>query len=155
ENAHLEAVSASGDLAVVLRPEPGGGTLARVPGVGGVPRELAENISSADWDPEGTNLAVVRQTAAGSQVEYPIGTTLYRSNHLLSQVRVSPKGHRVAFLEYANPAPDAAGDVAVVEPGHPKRILIESWGVLTGLAWTPSGDELWFGGDQKATEHPG
>ena len=54
-HARLAAVSSNtGDLGLLMRPtsffaELTAGTLARVPAVGGVPRELAEQVAWADW----------------------------------------------------------------------------------------------------------
>ena len=55
-SARLLAVSGTGELAVLLAPRfsvlyTAQGTLARVPGVGGTPREVAEDVEYADWSP--------------------------------------------------------------------------------------------------------
>ena len=49
------------------------GTLARAPLAGGAPREVLENVQWADWSPDGTNLAVVRDFGGMNRLEYPIG----------------------------------------------------------------------------------
>ena len=64
--ADVLAVSASGEMALSLRSHPiaqslYSGTLARVPLVGGAPREVMENVEWADWSPDGSTLAIVRQ----------------------------------------------------------------------------------------------
>ena len=41
-----------------------GGTLARVPLTGGAPRKILEDVSAADWAPDGENLAVIQQADA-------------------------------------------------------------------------------------------
>ena len=77
--ARLLAVSSKGELAILLTP-PGDasayatGTLARVPLVGGAPREVLQDVYTADWSPDGNELAVVRRVAGELQLEYPIGT---------------------------------------------------------------------------------
>lgn len=151
DSAVLQAVSPSGELAVLLHPRhtslPAGasGTLARVPGVGGIPREIADDVSGADWAPDGVNMVITRETAGGFRIEYPIGNTVYESSHRLGPARLSPKGGRIAFVEYAV-RNDLRGDMVVVEPGRPKRVLVENWEGLFGLAWAPEGDEVWYGG---------
>lgn len=62
-NAVVFSISSSGMLAIGLRPEAVGSlyaytTLAQVPMAGGVPRELLEDVISADWSPRGNALAV-------------------------------------------------------------------------------------------------
>ena len=57
-DALLLGVSSSGDLALLLKPRFNRafavqGTLARVGGVGGTPRELVEQVEFADWSPGG------------------------------------------------------------------------------------------------------
>ena len=155
DDVRLEAVSPSGELAVLLHPRRnrtnGGasGTLARVPGVGGGPREVAENVSYADWAPDGVNMLITRETAGGSRMEYPLGKTVYESNRPLGPARLSPKGERIAFVEFAM-AEDWRGDVVIIEPGRPKRLLRElgrpvrrrvGSGRRGALFWgTPTGD---------------
>ena len=64
--AEILAVSPTGELAVLLNSRQiksmaFTGTLARVPLVGGAPREVLENVQWADWSPDGTGLAAVRE----------------------------------------------------------------------------------------------
>ena len=72
----LLAVSSTGELAISVGSEATWlirGTLARVPLEGGAPRELLENVSLADWSPDGRGLAVVHKvgekTASSSRLE--------------------------------------------------------------------------------------
>jgi hypothetical protein len=65
QNTVLAAISSTGELAVLLTslpfsPGPIGATLARVPGGGGSPQAVAEDVISADWSPAG-ELAIVRR----------------------------------------------------------------------------------------------
>jgi len=57
-NADVLAISSSGELAILLRPSSPAflatGTLARMPISGGAPREMLENVSLADWAPDGS-----------------------------------------------------------------------------------------------------
>ena len=91
------------------------GTLARAPLAGGAPRPILENVESADWSPDGTSLAVVRNVNGRERLEYPIGKVLYEtSGGWISYPRVSPKGDDVAFIDHSNQGDDG-GSVAVVD----------------------------------------
>jgi dipeptidyl aminopeptidase/acylaminoacyl peptidase len=121
------------------------GTLERMPLTGGAPRELLEHVTSADWTPDGTALAVVRQapeTPGRLQVEFPIGTKLYETPLHVTSLRVSPRGDRVAFLEG-----NSSRELIVLDRSGKKTTLFRGWNTSTlGLAWSPDEDEIWFTG---------
>lgn len=100
-NAHVLAVSTGGEMALALFPSLVfiGGTLAQVPVSGGAPREMAEDISQADWTADGTRMAVVRAKAGLQQLEFPIGNVLYKSTGVIGNPRISPQGDLIAFLD--------------------------------------------------------
>ncbi len=148
-SVRLLAASSTGELAVLTRQsEPFGqfprGTLARVPSVGGVPRELTENSKFADWSPRG-ELVVARAVGGKEVLESPPGRTLFRTEGGISHPRFSPSGDRIAFLHHPQ-AEDTMAEVLVVDLEGRTRTLSRRWPVLTGLAWTPDGGELWFSG---------
>ena len=153
ESAELLAVSSTGELAVALHPkwhrfdDGGEGMLARVPAVGGTPRELLEGVSYADWSPDGTSLAVIHQVDAASRLEFPIGRVLHESSGWLSHVRVSPGGNLVAFVDHAS-LYDYPGALIVVDAGGKKQVVVRNSAELGGVAWS-SPDEVWF------TQHDG
>jgi hypothetical protein len=122
------------------------GTLAVAPIGGGSPREVAENIEDADWDPSGAQLAIARSTGdAGGQsrIEYPVGRTLYKTAGSIRFLRVSRDGRRIAFLE--DPVGrGVSGRVAVVDLNGRLTPLTEEWPSVRGLAWSARGDEIWF-----------
>jgi hypothetical protein len=135
--ARLLSVSARGELAILLtRPGDvsarGSGTLARVM-PGGAVRETLENVFSADWSPDGNELAVVRRVGDEVRLEYPIGTVLNHDVNESVPVRVSPQGDRVAYL-------GANGITAIDRGGHETHFFNH---YCTGIAWSPSGDALW------------
>jgi len=146
--AGILAVSSAGELAVSLgcsdRWEPCFGTLARVPPGGGAPREVLENVGSADWSPDGKELAAVHSVDGGDRIEYPIGTVLYKTEGYLTDVRVSPKGDRVAFLEHLHPD-SQDGLVCVVDRAGHKKNLTGQYLTVNGTLWSPSGEEIFFG----------
>jgi hypothetical protein len=96
EKVELAAVSSTNEFAVLQGP-----MLARVPGGGGTPQPIAENVVAADWSPSG-DLAVVRHTGRRFALEFPIGKTLFEVTEpeWIEAIRVSPRGDRLAFLRH-------------------------------------------------------
>ena len=59
-------------------------------------------------------LAVVHYADGHSRLEYPIGNVLYQSTGWISNIRFSPKGDQIAFMDH--PALwDNRGTVCVVD----------------------------------------
>jgi len=148
QNAEVLAISSSGEMAVLLgsrstEPFINTGTLARVPLGGGAPREILEGVQWADWSPDGTNLAVVRDSGGQNRLEFPIGKVLYQTAGWISQPRISPKGNYIAFIDHPGRRDDA-GSVAIVDLAGNKKLLSGEWETAMGLAWSPNGDEVWF-----------
>jgi dipeptidyl aminopeptidase/acylaminoacyl peptidase len=156
-DAQLLSVSRRGELALSLRPtfftsyDGFRGTLARVPPLGGTPREIATDVEYADWAPDGENLAVVRADQTHSWLEFPLGQVRFESTGWISHPRVSPSGELLAFVNHPVLG-DTAGEVLVVGPnGKP-----EAWSSgltfddVLGLAWKPRGDELLVSGARPA-----
>src|SRR5258708_31776752 len=77
-----------------------GGTLAQVSIGGDAPRDLLDNVEAADWTPDGNALAVVHVVNSLSRVEYPIGKVLYQTSGWISDLRFSPKGDHLAFIDH-------------------------------------------------------
>ena len=150
-------ISSQGDIALCLptgRTQHGViGTLARMPLSGGGSLERAENVSSADWSPDGSELAVVRAENEQSRIEYPIGHVLHRSRlsgGYMEAVRVSPRGDSVAFLDHPL-VDDSAGWVAVVDLAGNYRVLSSRFNSMRSLAWSPDGKEVWFAAASHGT----
>ena len=147
--AEILAISATGEIALSLGSRQiknmvFNGTLARMPLVGGAPRQVLENVHWADWSPDGTSLAVVRNIGGKDRLEFPIGKTLYETSGWISHPRVSPKGDQVAFIDHPVQG-DTIGFPAMVDlAGNKKDLTPEAPGGAMGLAWSPSGDEIWY-----------
>ena len=120
------------------------GTLAVAPMTGGAPHEKVEAVDDADWDPVTGQLVVARMLPGrGSQIEFPLGTILYTSAGAIRFLRVAPDGQRVAFLEDPS-SRGISGTVTIVARDGTATKLTPSWASVRGLAWAPSGREIWF-----------
>jgi Tol biopolymer transport system component len=143
----IQSVSATGELAILIGATESGslGTLARVPLGGGAPRAILENVFCADWGPGGDSLGVGRTENGQHRIEYPIGNVLFQTTSLRPPVflRVSPRGDRVAFFDYAV---EHDYSLEVVDAQRRVQILSRGWRGVGGLGWSPDGKELWFGG---------
>jgi serine/threonine protein kinase/DNA-binding winged helix-turn-helix (wHTH) protein len=137
------AATAPGEMAVILPNR----TLARLPLEGGMPREIVEDVEAADWGPDGS-LAILRRTPL--RIEFPLGHLLYEagSDSLGENIRVSPRGDRVAFIESSS---GESVEGLASSPGHlvvidrqGRKLTSSEWTSIGGLAWSPDGNEIWF-----------
>ena len=120
-----------------------------MPLVGGTPREIMEHVYQADWGPDGQELAVVRANDEGQyQLEYPIGTVLYKAPGAIGGLRVSPKGDMVAFIDKPILG-DTGGSIMAVNRKGQTSTLSSGWTSVGGLAWSPTGEEVWFAAGKK------
>jgi eukaryotic-like serine/threonine-protein kinase len=147
---HLLAVSSRDEMAVLVNVHYLGfrlfnGTLARMPLGGGAPRELLTNVREADWSPDGSELAIIHEVNGKDRLEFPLGTVLFESTGYLSDVRVSPKADRLAFLEHPLKYDDR-GVVGVVDLHGKHHVLTDEYWGLQGLAWSTDGGRILFGG---------
>jgi Tol biopolymer transport system component len=149
--ADVMAVSSSGEVAVSLgnhntSPYVRSGTLARTSVTGGgAPREVLENVEGADWSPDGRELAVVRNVAGRSRLELPVGKVWYENDGFIGDPRFSPRGDRIAFIDHPI-SNDDGGSVAVVDRAGKKMTISGVFASIRGMAWAPSGKEVWFTG---------
>jgi Tol biopolymer transport system component len=155
-HTQLMSVSSLAELAVLLDSKAIGtwvnmGTLARAPLAGGAPRDVLEQVQWADWGPDGTSLAVVRDFGGKNQLEYPIGKPLYETGGWVGHPRVSSKGNLIAFLDHPTQGDDA-GSVAMVDLKGNKKVLTGEWFTVQGLAWSPDGNEVWFTASKTGTD---
>ena len=148
-DARLLSISKTGELAISLGHTYDGwvgeGTLARTSMLGSAPRVMVEHVREADWNPDGSDLAIVRRMGGFERLEYPVGKVLYQTSGFISHIRFSPTGDRIAFADHPVYADDA-GAVAMVDLEGHRTVLAEGWISLHGLAWTRDGSEIWFGG---------
>ena len=167
EEARILAISRAGEMAVLFGPQNierafGVRTLARIPMAGGARRDLLDGVVEADWIPGTDRVAVIRDPGGNRPwtVEFPAGTKVHEARAAWS-LRVSPDSSRIAFFEgplLFDSSPEAM--VTVIDRSGHRSTLSKNWSGL-GLAWAPSGTEVWFtathGGvsDSAATANDG
>jgi serine/threonine protein kinase/Tol biopolymer transport system component len=155
-HTQLMSVSSTAEMAVLLNSKATGawvtmGTLARAPLSGGAPREVLEQVQWADWGPDGTSLAVVRDFNGRNRLEYPIDKPLYETGGWIGNPRVSPKGDLIAFADHPQQGDDS-GTLAVVDLAGNKKTLCEQSFTIQGIAWSPDGSEIWYTASKSGTD---
>ncbi|HRH42004.1 MAG TPA: protein kinase [Pyrinomonadaceae bacterium] len=148
KDADVLSVSSTGELAILTKRKYLGqlsykGTLARVPIIGGTPREILEDVQEADWSPDGKELAVVRNVDGKNRLEYPIGKVLYETEGYITYPRISPKGDRIAFMNHAV-LYDNRGTLEMVDLAGNKTTLTEDLSGEEGVVWSADGSQIWF-----------
>lgn len=119
-----------------------GGRLTRVPMNGGTPVEVNNNIMSADWHPDGAQLALVRVANGQSTLELPAGNVLFRTSGWISGVRFNAADNKIAFVDHPV-RHDDTGWIKVATIGGGIETIGEKWLAVNGVAWHPNG-EVWF-----------
>jgi Tol biopolymer transport system component len=143
------SVAKSGEM-LVHRLTAGSSELSRVAMTGGALRPVAEGAIDADWAPDGRSIALSRWVGGEAQLEYPIGTVLYKTSGWITYLRVSPDGERVAFID--NPlVEDDRGSLAVVDRAGKKTTLTKEWASANGVGWSPSGKQIFFASAEHGT----
>jgi hypothetical protein len=147
-DADVASISGTGELAIIRdRATISGyatpGTLARAPLSGGAARDVLEGVQHADWLPDGSDLAVSHVVDGKYRVEFPIGKVVYETTGWVSHLSVSPDGTRVAILDQPFVGDDRGGVSIIDRSGARKQIPVECESAQ-GIAWTPSGHEVWF-----------
>jgi hypothetical protein len=142
----LLAISRTGEAAVTLNCRSIGlfewqGTLARVPLAGGSPREIAENVSEADWSPDGARLLITRRVGGRWRLESPPGKIIHEASAWISHPRFSPRGGHIAYIQHST---GNNGDVVLTDLAGARQNLSTGWGNIEGIAWRPDGKEVWF-----------
>src|SRR5262249_40812637 len=146
---HLLSISSTGELAVLTGATFNlhrlyDGTLARMT-LDGAPRPWMDHVRDADWAPNATDIAIVRDANHVDHLEFPAGHELYQTNGYVSDLRVSPDGRRVAFLDHQSRFDDR-GCVKVVDGSGTVTTLTGEFFGLQGLLWTPDAASLLFSG---------
>jgi len=158
QDCDVLAVSKRDEIAVITRPRDLGGfvimgTLARLPLIGGVPREMLDRVTFADWSPDGRSLAVIREVDGKQRLEYPIGTVIREAEAWMSGIRISPDGTMLSFMDHPVRA-DNGGYLRVIDLQN--RVIAESkyYYAAWRHGWDPSGKAIWFSA-ARADRSPG
>ena len=156
--AMVLAVSRQDQMAVLVRPHYWGqylwgGTLALVPVGGSEPRELLENAYDASWSPNGSDLAVIDRKDGRWQLQYPIGKVLFSSDGWLSDLRVSPDAEHVAVFQHPPASKDDRGVVLLLDRDGKQKVISPEWEALEGMAWQPSGKEVWYSAAESGEQY--
>jgi hypothetical protein len=154
KGTQLLSVSAEGELAVLTDAQYINhrnlvGTLARM-SLDGSPRPLVEGVRDADWGTGGT-LAIVRRVGGTDRLEYPIGTVLYKTSGYVSDIRVSPDGGLVAFLDHQWWLDDRGWLKVVDRSGRVRTLSGEFWST-EGVSWSADGRKLLFSGARGSND---
>jgi eukaryotic-like serine/threonine-protein kinase len=147
EKTQLLSVSPNGELAVSMNhrqtsPFVAAGTLGRVPLAGGAPREVADDVTWADWTPDGSDIAIIRFTGRGDNLQFPIGKVIYQPRGWLSHVRFSPHGDLIAIADHIPNGDD--GRVVVLDRNGDVKLASSFFITVQGVAWSPDQKEVWF-----------
>jgi eukaryotic-like serine/threonine-protein kinase len=148
KNTDIVSISPNGEMLLIQEARSLGngyeavGVLSRSPLSGAGPRPVENDVQDADWGPN-DQIASSHYVDGRYRLEYPIGHVLYETSGWVSNVRVSPKGDLVAFADHPDPG-DNGGTIAVVNSAGHKRDLSEAQKGISGLAWNPSAEEVWF-----------
>ncbi len=150
DSTHLLSVSPSGKLAILTHAKYLAhrlflGTLSTMSLGGEAPHELVAGVREADWAPDDTSMAVVRDSSGSDLLEYPVKTVLVRSAGYLSDPSVSPSGDAVAYFEHPGKYDDRGSAVIVNRSGDIVARSPEAWG-LEGIAWQADGSGIFYSG---------
>jgi serine/threonine protein kinase len=147
EKTQLLSVSTDGELAVSMEhhqisPFVASGTLGRVPLAGGAPREVAEEVSWADWTPDGSDIAVAKVGGRGINLQFPVGKVIYQPRGWVSHARFSPRGDLIGIADHVPTGDD--GRVVVLDRNGNIKVASSFFLTVQGLAWSPDQKEVWF-----------
>jgi serine/threonine protein kinase len=119
------------------------GTLAQVTLGANAPRALKEDVQEADWFPNGGGRLLVQRSEDVHRLLHD-DRVVYETEGWISHARVSPDGTEIAFLDHPTYGDDW-GSVKIVESktGVVRRVSGE-YKSAQGLAWSATGDEVWF-----------
>jgi eukaryotic-like serine/threonine-protein kinase len=156
-DADILAISPSGEMAVLMDPTfrmiSRRGTLAIMSLTSSAPRRVLDNVQDADWSPNGSKLVVTHYTEDRCALEFPPGKVLYETTGgtWLSHPRVSPRGDLIAFLEHPmGGGDDDVGWLATIDLAGNKKTLSGEFEGISGLAWDPAAQAIWFSGVEPA-----
>ena len=138
KDAQVVGVSSSGEVAFLRS-----GGLARAPLAGGPAKEVLKEVGAADWTADGREFAITRWESIKTKIEFPVGQVLTETPAKVIRLRISPDRRYVAYTEHPVLGDDR-GLVVVVDRRGRRVVTSQEWASLEGLAWAPSGREVYF-----------
>jgi eukaryotic-like serine/threonine-protein kinase len=142
------AISSKGEMAISINlsefnPWETSGILARAPLAGGAPRQVVDKVEAADWTPNGESLAIIRtRDRGGNQLQFPSDNVIYDPDSWVSNVRFSPNGEFLAMGDHIAGGDD--GRIVIIDRRGNHKTSSSFYSSVEGLAWAPSGKEVWF-----------
>ena len=112
------------------------GTLARVALTGGAPREILDDVIAADWS----------AGAASSPLSAGTGSSFPSATPFTDGTSSGTSGSRRTARDSRSPT---GRSIVVLDRSGQKTTLSSGWGDMITLAWSPSGDEVWFTADRR------
>jgi Tol biopolymer transport system component len=156
--ASIFSISSTSELAVALNQRSVMGfetvaMLARLPLNGGAARDVMTDVTGADWSPDGQQFVVARPESGQWRLEYPPGQVLATAPGWIDRPRFCPDGRRIAYGEHPQRG-DSLGRVVVIDTSGKRLYQSEMTSSLSGLAWSPSAEEVWYTGDDLMALSP-
>jgi eukaryotic-like serine/threonine-protein kinase len=147
DNADVVSISSKGELALVtdrifINAYAQPGKLQRAT-LGSASRDVLESVQDADWMPDGSSLAVTHFVDGKFKLEFPIGKVVYETSGWVTDPRISRDGKSIAFLDHPVLGDDR-GTAAIIDASGKKRTISGECESAQGLAWSATGDEVWF-----------
>ncbi len=153
---HLLSVSDRNELLVLRNPLVWGGryrgNMAQATQAGTGLREVGERVFMADWLRGSQEFALGRTSdrdVQSVQVEFPSGRAVYETSDYLSQMRSSPDGKRILFLENSA-VPGGSIRLRILSPDG-KVVTLANSPHVGSAVWASTGREIWLAeleGDQ-------
>jgi eukaryotic-like serine/threonine-protein kinase len=144
------SVSTKGELAVLeasryLAGSTEAGVLARVPLGGGAAKRILNDVQSAAWSGDGSELTIAHFISSKHlyRLEFPIGNVLYETAGWIDQLRMSPDGKTIAFIDHPVFGDDQGYVAIIPAAGGAVQRISRQWSDARGLAWHPNG-EIWY-----------
>jgi DNA-binding SARP family transcriptional activator/Tol biopolymer transport system component len=79
-----------------------------------------------------------------SRLQSPSGAILYETRGWIGNPRVSPDKSRIAFIDHPTLNDERGSVVMINTKSGEKSVLSREWTSAHGLAWSATGEEIWF-----------
>jgi eukaryotic-like serine/threonine-protein kinase len=139
-DADVLSISKSGQMLVATK-RTDLATLSQIPVTGGTMRELLNDVFAASWAPDGQNFVVSQRVNGKTQLQFPAGTKIYETSQIVDEVKFSPNGELLAFVEHIW---GGSGGNVIIADKKGKVLARSPEDFPNGIAWTPNGNEVWY-----------